>query len=168
MTTLPRIIFMGTAEFSIPPLRALHGAGFEIAAVYTKPPRHSGRGQHEHRSPIHREADNLGLPVFTAPKLFVPEVGEHIESLSVDIGVVIAYGLLIPKNILGMPSFGFLNIHASLLPRWRGAAPIQRAIMAGDTESGVSIIEMDEGLDTGAVLLEKACPIFENETFSHL
>jgi methionyl-tRNA formyltransferase len=155
-----RLAFMGTPEFSVPALRALHAAGHEIAAVYSQPPRPAGRGQAVRRSPVHIAADELGIEVRTPARLRrVPEEHAGFAALGLDAAVVAAYGLILPEAMLAAPRRGCLNIHASLLPRWRGAAPIQAAILAGDTQSGVTIMQMDAGLDTGPMLLSEATPI---------
>lgn len=163
-----RLIFMGTPEFSVAMLAALHQAGHDICAVYTRPPARAGRGMSENRSPVHRKADALGLPVHTPATLKADDVQQGFLDHQADLAVVVAYGLLLPDAILAAPKMGCWNIHASLLPRWRGAAPIQRAIMAGDDQSGVCIMQMDSGLDTGPVLLRKACAIDPDDTASHL
>lgn len=149
-----RVVFMGTPEFSVPTLRAVAEAGHQIVAVYTQPPRAAGRrGLELTPSPIQREAERLGIPVFTPLSLKSADEQNAFRALNADVSVVVAYGLLLPRAILEAPRFGCLNGHASLLPRWRGAAPIQRAIMAGDTETGVMVMRMEEGLDTGPVAL---------------
>ncbi|TLU73840.1 methionyl-tRNA formyltransferase [Lichenicoccus roseus] len=155
-----RLAFMGTPDFAVPALRALHQAGHEIAAVYSQPPRPAGRGQALRASPVQREAEQLGLPVRT-PARVRRDAAEHaaFRDLGLDAAVVAAYGLILPAEMLHAPRRGCLNIHASLLPRWRGAAPIQAAILAGDSESGVTIMQMDEGLDTGPMLLAGQVPI---------
>jgi len=155
-----RIAFMGSPDFSVPALRALHEAGHEIVAVYAQPPRPAGRGQKETPCPVHRAALALGLPVRT-PARVRKDVAEHeaFAALDLDVAVVAAYGLILPKPMLDAPRRGCLNIHASLLPRWRGAGPIQAAILAGDAESGITIMRMEEGLDTGPMLLKEAVPI---------
>ncbi len=155
-----RLAFLGSPDFAVPALRALHGAGHEIAAVYCQPPRPAGRGRHETRCPVHRLAEEHGLPVRTPARLR-REAAEHAHfaSLDLDAAVVVAYGLILPLPMLEAPRRGCLNIHASLLPRWRGAAPIHAAILAGDAETGVTIMRMDEGLDTGPILLARAVPI---------
>jgi methionyl-tRNA formyltransferase len=155
-----RLAFLGSPDFATPTLRALHAAGHEIAAVYCQPPRPAGRGKHEARCPVHRLAEELGLSVRTPARLRRDEA-EHafFASLGLDAAVVVAYGLLLPPEMLRSPRRGCLNIHASLLPRWRGAAPIHAAILAGDAETGVTIMRMDEGLDTGPILLQRAVPI---------
>jgi methionyl-tRNA formyltransferase len=155
-----RLAFMGTPEFSVPALRALHAAGHQIAAVYSQPPRPAGRGQAVRRSPVHIAADELGIEVRTPARVRrVAEEHAAFAALGLDAAVVAAYGLILPEPMLAAPRRGCLNIHASLLPRWRGAAPIQAAILAGDTQSGVTIMQMDAGLDTGPMLLSEATPI---------
>jgi methionyl-tRNA formyltransferase len=148
-----RIAFMGTPEFAVPILEALVSVGHEIICVYTQPPRAEGRGQKQKKTPIHIRAEKFGINV-RAPKDFrFKRQQRAFADLNLDCAVVVAYGLILPGVILTAPKLGCLNIHASLLPRWRGAAPIQRAILAGDEESGVTIMQMDEGLDTGAMLM---------------
>ena len=148
-----RIAFMGTPEFAVPILEALVSVGHEIICVYTQPPRTGGRGQKEKKTPIHIRAEKFGINV-RAPKDFrFKRQQRAFADLNLDCAVVVAYGLILPGVILTAPKLGCLNIHASLLPRWRGAAPIQRAILTGDEESGVTIMQMDEGLDTGAMLM---------------
>ena len=147
-----RIVFMGTPGFAVPALDALIAAGHEIVRVYTQPPRPAGRGQRERRSTVHERADGYGLPVRHPTKL---TDGGALAARSPDIAVVAAYGLILPAAVLEAPRLGCVNIHASLLPRWRGAAPIQRAILAGDDETGITIMQMDEGLDTGAILSQR-------------
>ncbi|AML51244.1 methionyl-tRNA formyltransferase [Falsihalocynthiibacter arcticus] len=163
-----RVIFMGTPEFSVPVLEALVAAGHEIAAVYCQPSRPAGRGKKDRPSPVQQKAEALGLEVRTPVSLKTPESQEDFAALGADIAVVVAYGLILPQAILDAPSKGCLNIHASLLPRWRGAAPIHRAIMAGDPETGICIMQMDAGLDTGAVLLREATAIGAEETTAQL
>lgn len=155
-----RVVFMGTPDFSVPTLRALAEAGHEVAAVYTQPPRAGGRrGLEPTPSSVQREAQRLGIPVRTPPSL-KDEAGQAaFRALAADVAVVVAYGLILPKPVLEAPRLGCLNGHASLLPRWRGAAPIQRAIEAGDAQTGVTIMQMDQGLDTGDMLLERIVPI---------
>ncbi len=155
-----RLAFMGTPGFSVPALRALHEAGHEIVAVYSQPPRPAGRGHVLTPSPVQREAERLGIPVRTPERLRRDEA-EHafFRALDLDAAVVVAYGLILPAAMLDAPRRGCLNIHASLLPRWRGAAPFQAAILAGDTECGVTIMQMDPGLDTGPMLRAEAVPI---------
>ncbi len=155
-----RVVFMGTPDFPVPTLRAISEAGHEIVAVYTQPPRAAGRrGLELTTSPVQREAERLGIAVFTPLSLKAAEEQEAFRALNADVAVVVAYGLLLPRAILDAPRFGCLNGHASLLPRWRGAAPIQRAIMAGDTETGVMVMRMEEGLDTGPVALTHSTEI---------
>jgi methionyl-tRNA formyltransferase len=163
-----RVVFMGTPDFSVPALDALAAAGHEIAAVYTQPPRPAGRGQKERPSPVHLRAEALGLPVRHPRTLRTPEAQAEFAALEADIAVVVAYGLILPKPVLDAPRDGCLNIHASLLPRWRGAAPIHRAVLAGDAETGVCIMAMEEGLDTGPVLLRAAIPIGPTDTTGDL
>ena len=153
-----RIAFMGTPDFAVRALAALAGAGHEIAAVYTQPPRPANRGRLT-PTPVHLRAEALGLPVHTPLSLKPEEEKAAFAALDLDCAVVAAYGLLLPKAVLEAPRHGCLNIHASLLPRWRGAAPIQRAILAGDAETGVAIMQMEKGLDTGPVRLEGRLPI---------
>jgi methionyl-tRNA formyltransferase len=155
-----RLAFMGSPDFAVPALRALHAAGHDIAAVYCQPPRPAGRGHAVRRCPVHEAADALSLPVRTPARLR-KETTEHtaFADLGLDVAVVCAYGLILPAAMLAAPRRGCLNIHASLLPRWRGAAPIQAAILAGDAATGITVMQMDEGLDTGAMLLREAVPI---------
>nr|WP_321983459.1 methionyl-tRNA formyltransferase [uncultured Lichenicoccus sp.] len=164
-----RLAFMGTPEFAVPSLRALHQAGHEIAAVYSQPPRKAGRGQALRISPVQAEAERLGLVVRT-PARVRSVAAEHaaFRVLDLDVAVVAAYGLILPAAMLGAPRHGCLNIHASLLPRWRGAAPIQAAILAGDSQSGITIMQMDEGLDTGPMLLEGQVAIGPTTTAQEL
>ncbi|MBY2914269.1 methionyl-tRNA formyltransferase [Rhizobium leguminosarum] len=164
-----RIIFMGTPEFSVPTLRLLVDAGHRIVAVYTQPPRPGGRrGLDLQKSPVHQAAELLGLPVFTPVNFKDPEERERFRGLNADVGVVVAYGLLLPVAILNGTRDGCYNGHASLLPRWRGAAPIQRAIMAGDAKTGMMVMKMDKGLDTGAVALTREVEIGPNMTAGEL
>jgi methionyl-tRNA formyltransferase len=150
-----RLAFMGTPDFAVPALAALIKAGHAIAAVYTQPPRPAGRGQHDRPSPVHAFAERQGIAVRTPRTLRDARAQADFAALALDAAVVAAYGLILPPAILAAPRLGCLNIHASLLPRWRGAAPIQRAILAGDVETGITIMQMDEGLDTGAMLLQE-------------
>ena len=159
-----RVVFMGTPEFARTALEALAAAGHEIACVYTRAPKPAGRGMREQRSPVHDYAGRHGIAVRTPRSLRDAAEQESFRALGADVAVVAAYGLILPKPVLDAPRLGCLNIHASLLPRWRGAAPIQRAILAGDAESGVTIMQMDEGLDTGAMLLKEAVPITPQTT----
>ncbi|GAB2177110.1 methionyl-tRNA formyltransferase [Dongia sp. agr-C8] len=167
MTSL-KVIFMGTPDFAAVALKTLIDAGHEIAAVYSQPPRPAGRGHDLRKSPVHLLAEAQGFPVRTPVSLKLPEAQAAFAAFGADVAVVAAYGLILPQAILDAPRRGCLNIHASLLPRWRGAAPIQRAILAGDAETGISIMQMDAGLDTGAVLLEKRIAIGATETAGEL
>ena len=162
-----RIVFMGTPDFAVPTLLELTGA-HEIAAVYTRAPKSAGRGMAERRSPVHEAAEKLRLPVLHPATLKGETAADAFRAHKADVAVVVAYGLLLPKPILEAPKFGCLNLHASLLPRWRGAAPINRAIMAGDAESGISVMRMEEGLDTGPVALIERVPIAPETTAGDL
>ncbi|WP_417523013.1 methionyl-tRNA formyltransferase [Marinovum sp.] len=159
-----RVIFMGTPDFSVPVLDALVDAGYEIAAVYCQPPRPAGRGKKDRPTPVHARAEALGLVVRHPVSLKGAEAQAEFAALNADVAVVVAYGLILPQAVLDAPKHGCLNIHASLLPRWRGAAPIHRAIMAGDAETGVCIMQMEAGLDTGPVLLREATEITARDT----
>ncbi|MCE8545176.1 methionyl-tRNA formyltransferase [Ruegeria pomeroyi] len=159
-----RVVFMGTPDFSVPVLEALVGAGHEIAAVYCQPPRPAGRGKKDRPTPVHARALDLGLEVRHPVSLKGTEAQADFAALGADVAVVVAYGLILPQTVLDAPRHGCLNIHASLLPRWRGAAPIHRAIMAGDAETGICIMQMEAGLDTGPVLLRATTPIGAEET----
>ncbi len=163
-----RVIFMGTPEFSVPVLDALVQAGHEIAAVYCQPPRPAGRGKKDRPTPVQARAETLGLPVRHPTSLKSLDEQAAFAALKADVAVVVAYGLILPQPVLDAPRHGCLNIHASLLPRWRGAAPIHRAIMAGDAETGICIMQMEAGLDTGPVLLRQATPIGPEETTAQL
>jgi methionyl-tRNA formyltransferase len=163
-----RLIFMGTPEFSVPALQALHAAGHQIVAVYTQPPRPAGRGQQPRPSAVHEAALDMGLPVRHPARLRDPAEQAEFAALDADVAVVVAYGLILPQPVLDAPRHGCLNIHASLLPRWRGAAPIHRAVLAGDAETGVCIMRMEAGLDTGPVLLRQALPIGPTDTTGDL
>ncbi len=164
-----RIAFMGSPDFAVPALRALHRDGHIIAAVYCQPARPAGRGQAVRRCPVHVVADELGLPVRTPARLR-SDTGTQAQfaALDLDAAVVAAYGLILPEPMLNSPERGCLNIHASLLPRWRGAAPIQAAILAGDSETGITIMQMDPGLDTGPMLLRRSVPISPTTTAADL
>ncbi|WP_433989869.1 Methionyl-tRNA formyltransferase (plasmid) [Pseudoseohaeicola sp. NH-UV-7] len=159
-----RIVFMGTPEFSVPVLQALVDAGHDIAAVYCQPPRPAGRGKKTRPSPVQVCAEKTGLPVRHPVSLKTAEAQAEFAALNADVAVVVAYGLILPEPVLNAPRFGCLNIHASLLPRWRGAAPIHRAIMAGDRETGVCIMQMETGLDTGPVLIRESTVIGADDT----
>lgn len=159
---------MGSPDFSLPTLHALINAGQEVVCVYAQPPKPAGRGHKETPCPVHAEANRLGLQTRTPKTLRDPEEQAVFRDLDLDCAVVVAYGLILPAEILEAPRLGCVNVHASLLPRWRGAAPIQRALIAGDTETGVGIMKMDTGLDTGGILAEARTPITECETASSL
>ncbi len=146
-----RLVFMGTPDFAVPALAEIVGQGHEVAAVYTRAPKPAGRGMAERRTPVHALAGRFGIPVLTPKTLRDAEAVETFRAHRSDAAIVVAYGLILPKPVLDAPALGCLNLHASLLPRWRGAAPIQRAVMAGDTETGVCVMKMEEGLDTGPV-----------------
>ncbi|HTP37102.1 MAG TPA: methionyl-tRNA formyltransferase, partial [Methyloceanibacter sp.] len=163
-----RIIFMGTPDFAVPTLRAILERGHEVVSVYTQPPRAAGRGMALRKSPVHQTAAHAGLAVATPEHLRGADEQERFRALNADAAIVVAYGLILSRAILDAPRFGCLNLHASLLPHWRGAAPINRAIMAGDRETGVSIMRMDEGLDTGPVCLEARVAIGPEETAGEL
>jgi methionyl-tRNA formyltransferase len=162
------IVFMGTSDFAVPALRAILEAGHEVTAVYTQPPRAAGRGMALRPSPVQQAAEQAGLKVLTPERLKGPEEQERFRALRADVAVVVGYGLILPRAILDGTKRGAFNIHASLLPRWRGAAPINRAIMAGDTETGVSIMRINAGLDAGPVCLEARVPIGRDETAGEL
>ncbi|MBF0251430.1 MAG: methionyl-tRNA formyltransferase, partial [Alphaproteobacteria bacterium] len=159
-----RLVFMGTPDFSVAALAALLDAGHEVACVYSQPPRKAGRGQKLTPSPVHAFAEARGIEVRTPLTLKTEDQQRAFAELGADAAVVVAYGLILPKSVLDAPRLGCFNIHASLLPRWRGAAPIQRAIEAGDRESGVTIMRMDEGLDTGPMVLSETCAISQTTT----
>ena len=162
------IIFAGTPEFARVALTALHAAGHTVAAVLTQPDRPAGRGMKLKPSPVKQEALRMGLPILQPVSLKTPEIQDALSALNADLMVVAAYGLILPQTVLDIPRHGCLNIHASLLPRWRGAAPIQRAILAGDIETGITIMQMDAGLDTGAMLQRRAIPIAPGDTGASL
>lgn len=167
MTRL-RLIFMGTPDFAVPALAALRDAGHAIAAVYSQPPRPAGRGHAERPSPVQTFAEAHGLPVRTPRTLRDPDAQAEFAAFGADAAVVAAYGLILPQPVLDAPRLGCINIHGSLLPRWRGAAPIQRAILAGDAETGITIMQMDAGLDTGPMLLRESVPIGPRTTAGDL
>lgn len=158
-----KVIFMGTPDFAVPVLEALD-ENYEVIAVYTQPPRPAGKGYKLTPSPVHQKAEELGIPVYTPTSLKKEDEQKIFSELNADVAVVCAYGLILPKAILEAPQKGCINVHASLLPRWRGAAPIQRSIQAGDKESGVTIMQMDVGLDTGDMLMKESCPITADTT----
>jgi methionyl-tRNA formyltransferase len=159
-----KLAFLGTSEFAVPALGALVDAGHDVIAVYTRTPKPAGRGQQDRRTPVHELALRLGLTVRTSRSLKSEEEAQAFEALDLDAAVVVSYGHILPKRFLDAPVLGCINIHGSLLPRWRGAAPIHRAILAGDAETGVTTMRMDEGLDTGAMLLAERTPISAADT----
>ena len=163
-----RLVFMGTPDFAVPALIEIHGAGHEIAAVYTRAPQPAGRGLAPKPSPIAREAERFSLSIFAPKTLKENDAAEAMRAHGADAAVVVAYGLILPKSILDIFPLGCFNLHASLLPRWRGAAPIHRAIMAGDEETGVMVMKMDEGLDTGAIAMAERLPIGADATTGEL
>ncbi len=168
MTKSLRIVFMGTPDFSVPALKALIGSRHKVICVYSQPPRPKGRGQHVQESPVHAAAKEAGIEVRTPINFKNDKDIAEFMALEADVAVVAAYGLILPKAILDAPVQGCLNIHASLLPRWRGAAPIHRAILAGDTETGITIMQMDVGLDTGPMIKKRAVPIRATTTTQSL
>ena len=159
-----KIAFLGTSAFAVPALRALVDAGHDIVAVYTRAPKPAGRGQQERRTPVHELAAELGLALRTPRSLRSDEEAQAFKALDLDAAVVVSYGHILPRSFLDAPVLGCINIHGSLLPRWRGAAPIHRAILAGDAETGVTTMRMDEGLDTGPMLLAESIPISAGDT----
>ncbi|MDX9688841.1 MAG: methionyl-tRNA formyltransferase [Alphaproteobacteria bacterium] len=167
MTSL-RLVFMGTPDFAVPALHALHKAGHTIAAVYCQPPKPAGRGQAIHKTPVHLAAEALGLTVCTPKSLRKEEAQTELRAFAPEVIVVAAYGLILPQAVLDIPRLGCINIHGSLLPRWRGAAPLHRALLAGDQETGITIMQMDVGLDTGAMLMKEALPITHETTAQSL
>ena len=165
MTTRMRLAFMGTPDFAAASLRALHAAGHEIAAVYTQPGKPRGRGQSVRPSPVQALAEALGLEVRTPASMKPPEEAAGLAGLDVDVAIVVAFGQILPQAVLDAPRLGSFNLHGSLLPRWRGAAPIQRAVLAGDAETGVQVMRMTAGLDEGPVLATARTPITPDDTF---
>jgi len=163
-----RLVFMGTPDFAVPTLLEIVGAGHEVVAVYTRAPRPAGRGMAVSPSPIAREAERFGLPIFTPKTLRGDDAAAAMRAHGADAAVVVAYGLILPKPILDAFPLGAFNLHASLLPRWRGAAPIHRAVMAGDRETGVVVMKMEEGLDTGPIAMERRVPIGPDATAGEL
>ena len=163
-----RIVFMGTPEFSVPTLAEVIGAGHNVVAVYSQPPRPAGRGMAETKSPVHQFAEASGIPVLTPRTLKVADAQAVFKSHDADAALVVAYGLLLPQAVLDAPRHGCFNLHASLLPRWRGAAPIQRAIMAGDTETAAMVMRMEAGLDTGPVCLAERVAVGPDMTAGEL
>lgn len=163
-----RIVFMGTPDFAVPTLTEIVGQGHEVVAVYTRAPAPAGRGMALRLSPVHRTAERLGLSVLTPMSLKGPEAADAFRTHQADVAVVVAYGMILPESILSVPELGCLNLHASLLPRWRGAAPIQRAVMAGDAETGVAVMRMEKGLDTGPVAMVERLAITPDMTSGDL
>jgi methionyl-tRNA formyltransferase len=163
-----RIVFMGTPEFAVPTFTEIVGQGHDVLAVYSQPPRASGRGLATRKSPVHEAAERLAIPVVTPKSLRGPSESERFAALQPEVAVVAAYGQILPQAFLDVPPHGCLNLHASLLPRWRGAAPIARAIMAGDTETGVMVMRMDAGLDTGPVAMSERVAIGPDTTAGEL
>ncbi|GGE63824.1 methionyl-tRNA formyltransferase [Streptosporangium jomthongense] len=159
-----RLVFAGTPDFAATALKALLGTHHTIVGVYSQPDRPAGRGRKLQPSPVKQVAEDSGIPVFQPASLKTPEAQQELAALRPDVMIVAAYGLILPEAVLQIPAHGCLNIHASLLPRWRGAAPIQRAIAAGDTETGITIMQMDKGLDTGDMLLKSVTPIAADDT----
>jgi methionyl-tRNA formyltransferase len=159
-----RVIFMGTPDFAVPTLSALIGYGHEVVACYTRAPAPAGRGMALKLSPVHEAANRFAIPVLTPTTLRDADALETFRAHEADVAIVVAYGMLLPKALLDVPPLGCLNLHASLLPRWRGAAPIQRAIMSGDAETGVAVMKMEEGLDTGPVAMVERLPITDRMT----
>lgn len=158
------IVFMGTPEFAVPSLAEIIASGHTVLRVYTQPPRRAGRGKQLTKSPVHQFADIMGIPVETPESFRKSSVIDALEDLNADVACVVAYGQILPQRALDAPEYGCLNLHGSLLPRWRGAAPVQRAIMAGDAQTGVQIMQMAKGLDTGDVLLSEATDIRPDDT----
>lgn len=163
--TSPRLIYMGTPTFAVPALNALIHAGYSLVAVYSQPPRPKNRGYQVTQSPVHAIAEAAGIPVFTPVSLKTTEAQEIFRSHNADLAIVAAYGLILPQAILDIPRLGCLNIHGSLLPAWRGAAPIHRAILAGDTVTGITLMQMDAGLDTGSMLAKSTYSLSATDTF---
>ena len=159
-----RLAFMGTPDFAVPTFQALRDAGHDIVCIYSQPPSKAGRGQKERPSPVHQAALDAGIEVRTPQSLKKNDAAADFAALDLDAAIIVAYGLILPPAILGAPKFGCFNVHGSLLPRWRGAAPLQRAVMAGDAETGVTIMKMDEGLDTGPMALVRTLPLTEEMT----
>ncbi len=168
MTSSLRIAFMGTPDFSVPALKSIISAGHNVVAVYSQPPRPKGRGQQVQESPVHQAAMAAGIEVHTPLNFKKDEDIAAFMALELDVAIVAAYGLILPKIILDAPRFGCINIHASLLPRWRGAAPIQRSILEGDSETGITIMQMEEGLDTGPMISKKSVAIRDTTTATSL
>ncbi len=163
-----RLAFMGTPDFAVPSLSELLANGFDVARVYTQPPRRAGRGKTVTKTPVHQFADIMGIPVEAPDRFQKSSVIDDFQSLGVDVACVVAYGQILPQRALDAPTHGCLNLHGSLLPRWRGAAPVQRAIMAGDSVTGVQVMQMEKGLDTGDILLSETVSILPSDTSGSL
>jgi len=163
-----RVAFMGTPDFAVPTLEALVAGGHEVMAVYSQPPRPAGRGKKDRKSPVHITAEKLDIDVYTPASMKAEEAQQAFAALDVDIAVIVAYGQILKQTVLEAPRYGCINVHASLLPRWRGAAPIHRAIMAGDVKTGVCIMQMEAGLDTGPVLMQAETVITPEDTTASL
>ncbi len=168
MKQTARIVYAGTPEFAVAPLEVLLAAGYSVVGVFTQPDRPAGRGREPRPSPVKQAALRHGLEVFQPERLATPEQQQLLAGLDADLMIVTAYGLILPQAVLDMPRLGCVNIHASLLPRWRGAAPIQRAIIAGDDKTGITLMQMDAGLDTGAMLAQRECAIHDDDTGASL
>ncbi|MCJ8190064.1 methionyl-tRNA formyltransferase [Sphingomicrobium aestuariivivum] len=158
-----RVIMMGSPDFAVPTLDAIVAGGHEVVAVYSQPPRPSGRGKKEQPTAVHARADELGITVFTPKSLRKPEPQAQFSAHEADVAIVAAYGLILPQAVLDMPRLGCVNVHGSLLPRWRGAAPVQRAIMAGDETTGITLMQMEAGLDTGPMLMKRETPVADKD-----
>ena len=163
-----RVVFMGTPDFAVPSLSEILAAGYDVVRVYTQPPRRAGRGKSLTKSPVHQFADIMGIPVETPESFRKPRVIDALEDMNADVACVVAYGQILPKRALAATRFGCLNLHGSKLPRWRGAAPVQRAIMAGDQETAAQIMQMGAGLDTGPILLSEIIPITDEDNAASL
>ncbi|PHR93714.1 MAG: methionyl-tRNA formyltransferase [Robiginitomaculum sp.] len=163
-----RVVFMGTPEFAVPSLSEILASGYEVVRVYTQPPQRAGRGKQMRKSPVHQFAEIMGIPVETPESFRKPSVIDGLEAVGADVACVVAYGQILPQRALDAPREGCLNLHGSLLPRWRGAAPVQRAIMAGDTKTAAQIMQMEKGLDTGPILLSEIVSISNEDTAGSL
>ena len=163
-----RVVFMGTPDFAVPSLSEILAAGYDVVRVYTQPPRRAGRGKSLTKSPVHQFAEIMGIPVETPESFRKSRVINALEDLNADVACVVAYGQILPKRALAATKYGCLNLHGSKLPRWRGAAPVQRAIMAGDTETAAQIMQMGAGLDTGPILLSEIIPILSDDNAASL
>lgn len=165
---MTRIIYMGTPEFAVPALQSLVDHGYHVVAVYSQPPRPKNRGHQVTKSPVHTLAESLSIAVYTPTSLKTPEAREIFKSHNADLTIVAAYGLILPQVILDTPRLGCINIHGSLLPKWRGAAPIHRSMLSGDTVTGITLMQMDAGLDTGDMLAKGEYPLDQEDTFTHV